>query len=66
MKTRDLIRSLNRAKKDLAKFKAGIPNKDTFITVHCICIDTIKEIQEATKDIQWHLKDARKEDKKNG
>lgn len=66
MRTRDLLRSLNRAKKDLAKFKKDLPEKDIFITVHCICIDTIKELKQTTKDIQTFLKEARKEDKKHG
>jgi hypothetical protein len=66
MRTRDLIRQLNRTKKDLDRFKKEIPDKEIYITVHCICLDTIKELNQTIKDIKYFLKDARKEDKKNG
>lgn len=64
MRTRDLIRQLNKAKKDLAKFNKEIPNKDLYVTVHVICTDTIEELTRAIKDIKYFLKDARKEEKK--
>lgn len=66
MRTRELIRQLNRAKKDLAKFKKELPPKELYITVHCICTDTIDELTQTIKDIKFFLKDARKEDKKSG
>ena len=66
MRTRDLIRQLNKTKKDLAKFSKETPDKDLFITVHCICNDTIEKLNTVIKDIKYFLKDARKEEKKNG
>lgn len=66
MRTRDLIRQLNKTKKDLAKFSKETPSKELYITVHCICNDTIEELTQTIKDIKYFLKDARKEDKKSG
>lgn len=64
MRTKALITSLNKAKKDLELFRKELPSDDLYITVHCICLDTIKELQEVAKEIPQTLADARKEAKK--
>lgn len=64
MRTKTLITSLNKAKKDLELFRKELPNDDLYITVNCICLDTIKELKAVVKEIPPALADARKESKK--
>lgn len=64
MRTRDLVRQLNKTKTFLKKFKEGLPNDDLYVTVHCVAGDTVKEIEDAIKNIPSFLKEARKEDKR--
>lgn len=64
MRTRDLIRQLNKSKKLLVEFNKSLPAKDLYVTVHVICTDTIDELNRTIKDIKYFLKDARKEEKK--
>jgi len=64
MRTKDLIKSINKLKRDLKTFSKETSKDDWFITVHCICLDTIKELNTVTKELPRALAEARKEYRK--
>ncbi len=64
MRTRDLMRSLNKAKKDLTLFNKELPHNDTYVTVSCVSLDMVKALSLVSKEIKTFLKMAREDSRK--